>query len=144
MCFGCGPKHPSGFHLSFQREGEGVVTRFTPGPHHQGPPGIMHGGLVSTVADETAAWALVAHTGKFGFTTSFSCRFHRAVRVGVETFARAHITKETTRIVRTAVRISQAGEDCYSGDFAFVLLDRQSSEKLLGGPLPEEWVKFCR
>src|SRR5690242_11060519 len=82
MCFGCGPRHPAGFKLRYEREGQGVLTRFTPGEQHQGPPGIMHGGLVSTVADETAAWALIAKTGKFGFTTSFSCRFHRALRIG--------------------------------------------------------------
>ena len=51
-CFGCGPKHPFGFHLKFEREGDQILTRFLPGPQYQGPPGIMHGGLVMTLADE--------------------------------------------------------------------------------------------
>src|SRR5579872_3001259 len=88
MCFGCGPTHPAGFRLRYEREGEEVVTRFVPQAQHQGPPGLMHGGLVSTVADETAAWALIAQTGKFGFTTSFECKFKRGVRIGVEAEAR--------------------------------------------------------
>ena len=54
-CFGCGPNHPWGFHLAFERDGEAVVTRFVPGDRYQGPPGIMHGGLVMTLADEVGA-----------------------------------------------------------------------------------------
>ncbi len=143
-CFGCSPTHPFGFHLKFEREGDAVVTRFTPGERHQGPPGIMHGGLVSTLADETAAWAIIAKTGKFGFTTSFECRFLAAVRVGAEAEVRAWLTKETSRIVKVAVRASQAGQECYAGEFTFVLLDEAGAQKMLGAPLPESWRRFAR
>lgn len=143
-CFGCGPEHPHGFRLKFEREGDGVVTRFTPGPLHQGPVGLMHGGLVSTVADETAAWALIAKTGKFGFTSDFALKFHAPVRIGVEAEVRAHLTKESSRIVRAAVRLSQRGVDCATGELTFVLLDRHAAEKLMGGPVPEAWLRFCR
>lgn len=69
-CFGCGPVHPFGFRLAFTEEGDELVTRFTPGPHHQVPPGLMHGGLVFTLADELAAWVVIARFGKFGFTAA--------------------------------------------------------------------------
>lgn len=143
-CFGCGPDHPHGFRLKYERDGDGVLARFTPGERYQGPPGIMHGGLVATVADETAAWALIAKTGKFGFTTGFECTLHRAVRIGVETEARARLVRESPRIVRSEVRLSQGGEPCFSGLFTFAVLDRHGAEKLLGGPLPEAWLRFCR
>jgi acyl-coenzyme A thioesterase PaaI-like protein len=143
-CFGCSPHHPIGFKLRFEREGEGVVTRFQPGDQHQGPPGVMHGGLVSTIADETAAWALIARTGHFGFTTSFQCRLVRPVRVGTELEARAWLTSESSRVARIAVRISQEGADCYTGDFTFVILDEKGTEKLIGRALPERWRRFAR
>jgi acyl-coenzyme A thioesterase PaaI-like protein len=143
-CFGCGPQHPYGFHLRYQREAGGVVATFTPGDKYQGPPGIMHGGLVSTVADETAAWALIERTGKFGFTTSFEAKLRRPVRIGVETLARGEVTRESSRIVKSAVVISQKGEECFLGDFTFVLLDKAGAEKLLEGPMPEAWLRFCR
>jgi len=69
-CFGCAPDHPTGFRLRFAREDadEGsVTTSFTPSSAHQGPPGLMHGGLVMTLADELGAWTLVGLLGKFGF-----------------------------------------------------------------------------
>jgi acyl-coenzyme A thioesterase PaaI-like protein len=143
-CFGCGPDHPSGFHLAFALEGEEVVTRFTPGLQHQGPLGLMHGGLISTVADETAAWVILAHLGKFGFTTHFEARLARGVRVGVEAEARGTLQKKSSRVVRTQVVVRQLGQTCFTGDFTFVLLDRAAAEQLMGVPLPEAWARFCR
>lgn len=104
----------------------------------------MHGGLISTLADESAAWAVLAGTGKFGFTTSFEAKLMKGVRVGVEVESRARLTKTTTRIVKVACEIRQGGDLCFTGDFTFVLLEKNAAEKLMGGPLPEEWVKFCR
>ena len=138
------PQHPHGLRLRFERDGQGVVTRFVPGDSYQGPPGIMHGGLVSTVADETAAWALIEKTGTFGFTTSSSVKFHRPVRIGVQTAAFGQVTKQSTRIVHTAVRVEQGGATCFTGDFSFILLDRTGAEKMLGAPLPEQWLRFAR
>ncbi|MEW5741259.1 MAG: PaaI family thioesterase [Myxococcota bacterium] len=143
-CFGCSPEHPFGFRLRFTVDGDAVVTRFVPTVRHQGPLGLMHGGLVSTVADETAAWAVLAATGKFGFTTGFEAKLLKGVRVGHEAEARGVVTKPGSRVVRVGVVVRQAGEDCFTGDFTFALLDRGGAERLLGGPLPDEWVRFCR
>jgi uncharacterized protein (TIGR00369 family) len=143
-CFGCSPDHPAGFHLRFVAEGDDVVTRMVPEKHHQGPLGLMHGGLISTLADEAAAWAVLATTGKFGFTTHFEAKLSKGVRVGQEVEARARITKNTSRVVKTTVEIKQNGELCFTGDFTFVLLDRGAAEKLMGGALPEQWARFCR
>jgi acyl-coenzyme A thioesterase PaaI-like protein len=143
-CFGCSPDHPAGFRLAFALDGEEVVARFTPGAHHQGPLGLMHGGLITTVADEAAAWVVLAHLGKFGFTTHFEGRLARAVRVGVEAEARGRLVKKSSRVVRTAVVISQGGQSCFTGDFTFALLDRAAAEQLMGTALPEAWARFCR
>lgn len=143
-CFGCSPDHPAGFRLRFEIDGDDVVTRIVPGKHHQGPLGLMHGGLVSTLADEAAAWAVLAETGKFGFTTHFEARLSKGIRVGVEVEARSRLTRRSTRVVKSAVELRQEGELCFSGDFTFVLLDRAAAEKLMGHPIPDEWARFCR
>jgi acyl-coenzyme A thioesterase PaaI-like protein len=143
-CFGCAPDHPVGFRLAFRREGDAIVTRFTPDARYQGPPGIMHGGLVTTLADEVAAWTLVGLKGRFGFTSTLACKLHRPVRVGAEVLARGHITRDARRIVDVAVEIFQADVLTLEGAFKFAVLDRAASEKLLGGPLPEAWARFSR
>ncbi|MFO0600641.1 MAG: PaaI family thioesterase [Myxococcaceae bacterium] len=144
QCFGCAVDHPAGFHLAFTTEGESVVTRFVPKKHHQGPLGLMHGGLISTLADETAAWAVLATTGKFGFTTGFEARLVKGVKVALECVAKGTVTKSSSRIVRVSVEISQEDALCFTGEFTFALLERAAAEKLMGGPLPEDWVRFCR
>ncbi len=143
-CFGCAPDHPAGFHLRFTTDGDDVVTTLTPAPHHQGPLGLMHGGLISTLADEAAAWAVLAGTGKFGFTTNFEARLHRGVKVGVEVEARARLTRRSSRVVKATAELRQEGALCFTGDFTFVLLDRAGAEKLMGAPIPDAWARFCR
>lgn len=143
-CFGCAPDHPHGFRLRFERQGDVVVTRFVPGAEHQGPPGVMHGGLVSTLADELGAWTVVALLGKFAFTVAFSGRFRRPLRIGAEIEGRGRIAKGSSRIVDVAVELRQAGEQAFAGELRFALLDAGGAERLLGGPIPEAWQRFCR
>lgn len=143
-CFGCSPTHPSGLRLQFEREGDEVVTRFMPGPQHQGPPTIMHGGLVTTLVDELAGWVLILLREKFGFTGELSVKLLRPVRIGVEVEGRGRIARETHRVIRTAVTLRQEGIVVVESQLAFAVLDRGAAEKMLGGPLPEAWQRYCR
>lgn len=143
-CFGCSQDHPFGFRLRFDRDGDEVVTRFTPDGRYQGPPGIMHGGLVATLADEVAAWAIIGVLGKFGFTAQMSCKLHKPIRVGAEVEGRASIAKDTRRVVVSRVRLIQHGAEAFTGEYTFVLVDESGAERLLGGPIPEAWKRFCR
>jgi acyl-coenzyme A thioesterase PaaI-like protein len=143
-CFGCGPRHPIGLRLKFQREGNQVVTRFVPGENYQGPPGIMHGGLVMTAADELADYVILGLKERFGFTTSFDVRLSRPIRTGQEVFGRGWISKDSSRIIRVQVELSQGGQVAASGEIAFAILDAQAAAKLLGKDIPEHWKRFCR
>lgn len=143
-CFGCGPAHPAGFRLRFSEEGDDVVTRFVPGDGYQGPPGIMHGGLVATLADELGAWVLVMKLGKFGFTASMNLKLSRAVRTGVEVVGRARVAKNLRRVVDVSLELSQGDEAAVTGELRFVLLDKGGAERLLGRALPPEWERFSR
>lgn len=143
-CFGCSPDHPFGFRLAFEREGDEIVTRWTPHERYQGPVAIMHGGLVSTLADEVAAWAIIGMLGKFGFTASFDAKLHKPVRIGVPLEGRSRIVKDARRLVDVAVRVVQEGSDAFTGTFRFVILDQSGAERLMGGPIPDAWKRFCR
>jgi acyl-coenzyme A thioesterase PaaI-like protein len=143
-CFGCSPLHPTGFRLTFSREGDAVCTRFTPRADHQGPPTIMHGGLVTALGDELAAWTIIGLKGRMGFTASIEARLLRPLRVGVEAVGRGRITKDGGRVVEVAVMLAQRDEEVFRGQFQFVLVDRRGAERILGGPLPEPWLRFCR
>ena len=143
-CFGCSPDHPIGFHLRFSKDDGAIETRFVPGDTYQGPPGIMHGGLVMTLGDEVGAWAIIGLLGKFGFTASFSGKLKKPVRIGEELVARGTIVRDTTRVVAVRVEITQSGVLCFEGEYTFVIVDEAGVEKLLGGPLPDVWKRVAR
>jgi acyl-coenzyme A thioesterase PaaI-like protein len=159
LCFACGPHHPHGFRLRFEaREGmwdavndetsQWVESAFTPRELDQGAPGVMHGGLVTTIADEVGVWALVVLLGKFGFTTEMHCKFPNPIRVGIPAVARARVLQDSTRIMRVEVQIHQTLEDCtrlcFNGQFHFIWMDEKMAERTLGKPLREEWKRFCK
>lgn len=143
-CFGCSPQHPIGFKLGFERDGDVVRSRFVPGPNLQGPPGVMHGGLVMTLADEVAAWTIIGLKERFGFTASVSAKLSRPVRVGSQVVAEGRIVRDGSRVLEINVELRQEGERCFVGDFNFVLLDKAGAERLLGGPIPASWERFAR
>jgi acyl-coenzyme A thioesterase PaaI-like protein len=59
LCFGCGQANLFGLQLEVSRDGDRVSGRFFAKQDHQGPPGVVHGGIVTTALDE--AMALLVH-----------------------------------------------------------------------------------
>jgi acyl-coenzyme A thioesterase PaaI-like protein len=50
MCFVCGIDNPIGLHLRFYTDDKGrCLAQFRPGAEHQGYPGHLHGGTISTL-----------------------------------------------------------------------------------------------
>jgi acyl-coenzyme A thioesterase PaaI-like protein len=52
-CFACGDENEHGLQLVFRREGDRICANFTPSLRHQGFPGVLHGGIIATLLDET-------------------------------------------------------------------------------------------
>ena len=54
-CFGCSPANPIGIHMEFYEDGDEVISFWNPKTPYQGWLDTMHGGILATMADETAA-----------------------------------------------------------------------------------------
>jgi acyl-coenzyme A thioesterase PaaI-like protein len=52
-CFACGHRNASGLKLTFRREGGRIVAEYLPAEEFQGFPGVLHGGILATLLDET-------------------------------------------------------------------------------------------
>ncbi len=143
-CFGCSPGHAAGFRLAFERQGDEVVTTFVPRDDHQGPPGMMHGGLVMTLADEIGAWTVLVLKERMGFTARINARQSLPVRIGQPVHGSGRISRDGSRVIEVEVDLRQGAASCFQGKLTFAVLDRAGAERLLGGPLPEQWVRFAR
>ena len=52
-CFACGHHNEHGLKLTFRREGNRIVAEYQPMERYQGFPGVLHGGILATMLDET-------------------------------------------------------------------------------------------
>ena len=91
QCFGCGDANPIGLRLRYRREGERLVTEFTPGEAHQGWPGIVHGGIIATLLYEVME-NLPYHAGKVAMMRGMQTRFRRPALTGERITAAAWLT----------------------------------------------------
>ena len=144
QCFGCGPNNPHGLKLHFAREGDSVVTTFTPRSGLDGPPGMLHGGLQATLCDEVAGWALVGLLGRMGFTTSMSVRYMRPVRLDEPVDVRARIASQSGDIVTLRVTLGQGGRTGCTARVSYALPSVEAAEHTLQQPLDPQWLHLFK
>jgi acyl-coenzyme A thioesterase PaaI-like protein len=65
MCFVCGRQNPVGLKLDFYEDHESnqIRAQFTVSDAYQGYPGVVHGGIVSTILDEVSGRAVMMEEG---------------------------------------------------------------------------------
>jgi acyl-coenzyme A thioesterase PaaI-like protein len=100
MCLVCGVDNPAGFKARFfELEGGELAGVFQPREEHQGYPGRLHGGLASTILDETIGRAInIADTQTWGVTVEFTVRFRKPVPLDREVRAVGRITRDSSRM----------------------------------------------
>lgn len=85
-CFLCGLENPAGLHLHFYETEPGVVeTRYTAPEHFQGYPGVLHGGIVAALIDETSGRAQMGgdpQNPRFMFTGKLEIKYRKNVPIG--------------------------------------------------------------
>ncbi len=81
-CFGCSPHNPGGLQLVFEPHPDGVCTRFRLGRQFESYPGIVHGGLVGVICDETMGNLIVLRHRRSALTVSMRQRFIAPLAIG--------------------------------------------------------------
>jgi len=99
MCFVCGFENPFGLHASFYELDNGeLMGIFKPGEEHQGYPNRLHGGIASTILDETIGRAImIEHDLIWGVTLEIHVRYRKPVPIGKEIHVLGRIEKDTHR-----------------------------------------------
>lgn len=100
-CYGCGVDHDSGLHLALVAgEGLSLHGTFTVTDHHQGAPGLAHGGLLTTALDDALGslnWLLSSPA----VTGRLEVDFRRPVPVGTTLHIRTEVVGVKGRKVFT-------------------------------------------
>ncbi len=127
-CFGCGIDHETGLHMVVTA-GHDLTANgvFTVTKHHQGAPGLAHGGLLSAAIDEVLGslnWLL----GVPAVTGRLECDFRKPVPVGTTLFVSVQIDAVHGRKVYTSAQARMNaidGPTAVSAKAIFIQVDIQ-------------------
>jgi acyl-coenzyme A thioesterase PaaI-like protein len=84
-CYGCGDDNPISLGMQFARDGDRCVATFVPRKEHRGVPGFLHGGVASTVLDETMASLGFMLDGVHCVTATLELKFRKPVPLNGDT-----------------------------------------------------------
>jgi acyl-coenzyme A thioesterase PaaI-like protein len=121
-CFVCGAANPWGLRLTPEGMGGRGSIRFAPERKHQGFAGVLHGGLVSTLFDETMAYAAMSLGGRY-VTAEIRVRFRSPVNTLTVVEVSALVVERRGRMVKLQAVLRQDGEDKATADGTFVQVD---------------------
>ena len=143
-CFGCGRHNPIGLHLTFERDGDDVLTRYAPREEDQGFPDLMHGGILGLILDEAMGWAMYADR-VFAVTAKMETRYRKPAGLDATLTARARITRQRGRRIEVEATITDEVGDCVAESSGlFLRMDPEAEAQALssfrasGGEWPED------
>jgi uncharacterized protein (TIGR00369 family) len=107
-CYACGDLNPIGLHLHFVMQDDGwTAAPFVADKMHQGYPGFVHGGLVTTLLDEAMGWATYG-AGIWALTGKLEMSFRKPVPVDETLTVRARITRDRGRLIESEAELRDA------------------------------------
>lgn len=120
-CFGCSPDNPLGLHMEFFEDNDEVVSHWQPQQHYQGWIDTLHGGILATLIDETAAWVVFRKLQTSGMTSKLELRYRKPVSTcepHIE--VRARLAQQMRNLAVIDVRVLNSGEElCAEGKVTY-------------------------
>lgn len=113
-CFVCGVENPCGLKIRFFNNGpHGVRATVVLGDEYQSYPGIVHGGILSTILDEAMGRAVLSPDGatpdgadpRFMFTLRMDVRYRKPVPLHQPFVVEARVERDRGRTVQASARI---------------------------------------
>ena len=140
-CFGCGRDNPAGLHMRFFRNGDKILTFLNVERHHCGWSTILHGGIVTTILDETMSWTAHHLLKKLILTKSIHIDFHRPVHVerDIRCEGRIKSINSPREGVLEAVIYDADEKACATGTGTFALLTPALARRL--GVIDEQVIR---
>ena len=121
-CFGCGDENPHGLQLEMTIEGGELSADFTPALHHQGWPGIVHGGIISALLYEVMEnWTYL--NGIVTMMRSMNTRLVVPAKIGRPIRATSWLVSREGLEISVAAKLQSDGKTIAKGSACLVELD---------------------
>lgn len=146
-CFVCSEGHPHGLGLSFHHTTEGVVCFCSIPASYCGFDGMVHGGIISAVMDEAAAYALFTRYGKLGVTREMTTRFLKPVLTDTELRVEGRVEMVSATGAEVAMTIHDAGGTCLAegrSSWAFSRLSRIATLAGVDEKILQQFLDDCQ
>lgn len=131
-CFGCSPDNPFGLHMEFFEDGDEVVSFWHPHEYFQGWVDTLHGGIISTLIDEIAAWVVSRKIQAAGVTSRLNVSFKKPVMTtDAQITLRAHIVERKRNFITIHVVLENAqGQLCAEGEVIYYAMNEDKSREM--------------
>ncbi len=100
-CFVCGEENPIGLKMKFRSKGKIIEADYNPLPEHCGYSGIVHGGIVSAIFDESMGWTAFLSFHKYYLTMELKVRFRKPVESGRKYLLRCEFLRKVGNVFMT-------------------------------------------
>ena len=91
-CFGCGDNR-CGLKLDFKENDDWIEARTRLDPVYQGFKKYAHGGIVATLLDEAAAWAIIIQNNSIAPSYNINCKIRKPVPLQEKLLVRGRVKK---------------------------------------------------
>lgn len=108
-CLVCGRDNPHGLKLDFFVSDANVVTaKFVPAIHHCGFEGIVHGGMLATVLDETMTWSATWSIKRFCLCAEMTIRLRQSASAESPLFIESRPSSIRSKLIEVHAEIRNA------------------------------------
>jgi len=121
-CFACGTENSKGLNLYFYREGDHVCTDIRLDKHHEGWENMAHGGILSTLLDETMSWTIIYFKRTFFVTRKMEVKYLKPAIIGRQLTVKGRISDDARppKIMARAEILDEGGSVLVRGTGEFV------------------------
>lgn len=135
-CIACGQKNPFGLKIPFffDEEKKTVFADIIFEKHFIGYDNIIHGGIITTVLDESMAWINIEITLRMALTKTIRVNFLKPVKVDIKYRVESYIKeKNDNKSLTYACLKDPEGHICAESEGEFILMSEPRSKKMKEG-----------
>jgi acyl-coenzyme A thioesterase PaaI-like protein len=128
-CFICGRENPVGLKMTFHTIAPGRArTKVQVPAQFEGYPGVVHGGIVAAILDETGGRAHMTEPTRFMYTAQLNVRYRKPVPIDTLLVAEGTAGERRGRVAKAHAELMVDGGGEVLAEAELVLVDIPESE----------------